>query len=176
MKASAMLRTLILLVGTVVLMGCASEHIRGDELYPDSTDFRIDDEAQIEDSLEAREVLDVLFQYRKALVNKDFGTLRRLVSEDYYDNAGTTHTTDDDWTYSDLDEVFELMANYADEIRYAVIVKDVVIDGQQAHIDFEYRYTYRYRVADKEELDAGRDITRLELLQQDGRWQILSGL
>ena len=167
----------LLVVGlSLLVVGCAGNHIRGDDLYADTPEFQIGEEAEIEDTADAREVLDVLYQYRHAMVSKDFGSLRRLVSEDYYDNAGTTHTTADDYGYDELSEIFEMMANHAQQIRYSVVVRDLVVDGNQAHIDFEYEYAYQYRLADKETWDAGRDVSRLELHREGDRWRIISGL
>ncbi len=166
---------LLVMVG-LMLTACGSGHLRSDDLYPDDRDFRIDAEAEIVDTTEAREVLNVLYQYRQALVSKDFGTLTRLVSDEYYDNAGTTQTTADDWTRSDLESVFELMAQHAEEIRYRVLVKDLQVDGNQAHIDFEFEYSFRFRVGDVEELDAGRDVNRMELAREGDRWRIIGGM
>lgn len=167
----------IVITGLLVgLVGCAPNHVRSDELYPDSTEFTIDEEAEIEDTEQVREVLDTLYQYREALVNKNFGSLNRLISAEYYDNAGTTHTTGDDYSHDELSEVFELMANHANEIRYSVIVKDVEVGDEEAHIDFEYEYAFQYRIADQETWDAGKDVNRLELIREDEQWRIISGL
>lgn len=167
---------MILLVFSATSIGCAGNFIRGDELYPDDPHFSIDEQAQIEDTTDARQLLDVLFQYRRALVSKDFGTLLRLVSDDYYDNAGTTHTTADDYGRDELDEHFELLANYAQQIRYRIVVKDVQIDGGRAHIDYEFEYAFQYRIGDHETWDAGVDVNRVEFLREGERWRISSGM
>ena len=159
-----------------LLTGCASNQLKGDDLYPNEEGFRIGEDAEVQDTPEVREVLDILFQYRTALVAKDFGTLNRLVSENYYENAGTTHTTADDYGYAELAEVFEMMAEYAEQIRYSVLVQDVSVRGNQAHIDFEFEYAFQYRIADEETWDAGLDVNRMELLRENGQWRIISGL
>lgn len=166
--------TLVLL--TLFATACGPAHLRSDDLYPEDRNFRIDPESEILDTAEAREVLEVLYQYRQALVSKDFGTLLRLVSEDYYDNAGTTHTTADDWTRTNLPEIFEMMAEYAEEIQYRVLVKDLQVQGPQARIDFEFQYSFRYRVGETETLDAGRDVNRMEFVREGDRWRIISGM
>lgn len=167
----------MVLVGFVAMaMGCSSNHLRSDDLYPDTVEFQLDEDSEIEDTAENREVLDILYQYRLALVNKDFGTLNRLVSENYYENAGTTHTTADDYGHGELADIYELMAEYADQIRYSVKVHEVVVDRNQAHIDYEFEYAYQYRVADEETWDAGLDVNRLELYREGGQWRIISGM
>ena len=176
-----MRRTRLLLLPLMVLLlglqlACGPGLIRSEDLYADDQGFRIDEEAEISDTLEHRQVLDVLVQYRRALMRKDIGSLRRLIAEDYYENAGTTATTSDDYGASELPEVFELLSQHAEEIRYAVNVKSVEVEGDQAVVDYEYEYAYRYRVGDQETWDAGVDVNRLELMTRDGEWKIVSGL
>ncbi len=177
MKIVGRLLTWMILVTFVGgAMGCASEHLRSDELYTDDSDFRIDADAEIRDTTEARQVLDVVYHYRQALVNKDFGTLNRLVSEDYYDNAGTTSTTVDDYGHGELTSIFEMMAQHAEQIRYEIIVKDVQVDGLRAHVDYEFQYAFQYRIGDKETWDAGSDVNRLEFNREGDQWRITSGM
>ena len=126
--------------------------------------------------MEARQIIDSLYRYRQALVGKDFGTLNRLVSENYYDNAGTTDTTTDDYGHSELEGVFELMAQHAEEIRYQIIVKEVEIDGARGAIDYEFEYAFQYLVGDKETWDAGSDVNRLEFAREGDEWRITSGM
>ncbi len=157
-------------------VGCVSSGLQTDDLYPDATDFQISERAEIEDTEDARDIIHVLYEYREALVSKDFGTLNRLVSEHYYDNAGTTHTTADDYGYDELSSIFEMMAEYADQVQYEVIVQDVVIDGARAHIDYEFEYAFRYEIADSETWDAGVDVNRLEMHREGDQWRITSGM
>lgn len=167
---------MILLLMVSGLMACASPHLRSDNIYSDDQAFLIDEEVQILDTKEHREVLEVLYNYRLALVAKDFGALNRLISADYYDNAGTTHTTADDYGREELNEIFEMMAQYAENIQYRVLVKGVVVDGARAHIDYEYRYSYQYKIGDEVTWDAGVDVNRLQLVLEQDRWRITSGL
>lgn len=167
---------LVLSTGVLAGIGCNSDYIRDDEIYSDDPDFRIDEDSEIEDSLENRQVLDVLANYRKAVVSKDFGSLKRLISEQYYDNAGTTNTTEDDYSADQLAELFEMMAQGASEIRYDVLVRDVEVKGQRAAVDYKFDYAYQYVVADDSSWDVGVDVNRLELAFEDGQWRIISGL
>lgn len=166
-------------VATVVMMlgfGCASQTIKGDELYKDQRGFRIGDKAKIPDSNKNREVLDIVAQYQKAVSSKDFGTLKRLIAQEYYDNGGTTDTTEDDYSGTKLPELFEMMAKHAEEIKYDVTVKRVQYKHKRALVDYEYKYAYKYKVGDKPTWDAGVEVNRLELVPENGRWRIASGL
>lgn len=170
------LMALLLMTGLLAGVGCGTDYIRDDQMYKDDADFRIDEDAEIEDTVENREVLDVLATYRKAVVNKDFGTLKRLVSTQYYDNAGTTNTTEDDYNAEDLSEVFEMMAQGAREIRYGVMVREVAVNGDRATVDYKFDYAYKYGLDGESSWDVGIDVNRLELVREDGGWRITSGL
>lgn len=156
--------------------GCVTSGLQTDDVYPDATHFQIGDDTAIDDEPEVREVIDVLYQYREALVNKDFGTLNRLASEHYYENTGTTHTTEDDYGHDELETVFGALAEYAQQIQYHVVVQDVVVDDNQAHIDYEFEYAYQYDIADKEAWDAGVDVNRIELHREGDVWRITAGM
>ncbi|MFB6265078.1 MAG: hypothetical protein ABEL76_15875 [Bradymonadaceae bacterium] len=155
---------------------CGSKYIKNDELYEDQPAFRIDKKAEIRDNTRNRKVLDVLARYRRALVEKDFGALKRLIAEDYYDNGGTTATTDDNYGREKVVASFERLANYAEDIEYKVTVKDLTYERNRAKLRYEYEYAYKYTVGEKPSWDAGVELNELEVVQKDGSWKIVSGL
>lgn len=176
MKIRRGMSWIALFVAVFFFTGCGAKQLRSDDFYAEDPDFSIDEEAKIEDTTETREVLDVLWQYRQALVKKDFGTLNRLVSDDYYENAGTTGTTADDYSRADLDEIFEMMAQSAESIRYKIRVQDVQVQGGRAHVDYEFDYSFKYDVGDAETWDAGTDVNRIVMAREGERWRIVSGM
>lgn len=168
---------IVMFVTFTFLAGCGAGYLKDDaEPYTEQDGFKIDEEAEIRDTAEARQVIDVFLQYRNAMAAKDVGTIKRLISEDYYDNAGTTDTTRDDFGPEELDEIFELIANYADNVKYDVTLKALTIDGARASVDYEFDYAYHYTIGEKSNWDAGIEVNRLELEQQAGQWKIVSGL
>lgn len=163
----------LLLLG---LVGCTTDYLQKDEGFEELNGFDIDREAQIEDTVENREVIGVLVDYRSALITKDVGVLKQLISDDYYSNAGTTNTTIDDYGAVELPGIIELFVKHADEVKYDVVVKAVKVDGRKASVDYEYQYAFRYDVNGQASWDAGVDLNRLELEQREGAWKIVSGL
>ena len=157
-------------------LACSGRYLKTKNHYPDEVGFAIDDEAEIADTTQNRQVIDVLLQYRQALVKKDVGTLKRLISARYYENGGTTDTTRDDYGHEQLPDVFELMAQHTDQIRYDVTLKRVQVKRNTAFLDYEFRYAYEYKVGESPTWDAGLDVNRLELESEDGEWKIVSGL
>lgn len=164
------------LVSLLLLSACGASYLRTDDIYEEQAGFAIDEEAEIRDTTDNRKVMDVLITYRNAMVRKDVGALRRLISERYYDNGGTTDTTRDDYAAEALPEIFELLAQRADQIKYDVVVKNLEVKEGVAFVDYEYQYAYQYSVGDQPTWDAGLDVNRLELESEDGEWKIVSGL
>jgi hypothetical protein len=171
------LATLLLLAAhLLVASGCVSQYIQSEELYADERGFRIDEDARIPDTTENRKILDVLAKYREALIQKDVGTIRRLVSEDYYDNAGSTDTTRDDYGHDELPQTYEMVAQHAKNIQYNVTVKELEVEDNRARLTYEYNYAYQIEMGDQSEWDAGLEVDRLELVRQGDSWKIAAGL
>lgn len=167
---------LVLSVVAAGTTGCGDQFIRADELYQNDPGFNISEDAEIPDTTRSRQALDVLAQYRQAVVQKDFGALNRLIAEDYYDNAGTTDTTQDDYDAERLSQVFEMMAQHTESITYKVLVKNVELEKDRAFVDYEYEYAYQYKFGDDVKWDAGVEVNRLELTERGDGWKIVSGL
>lgn len=155
---------------------CGPDYLRKESHYADVHGLEIDETSEIPDTAENRAVVNVLIQYRNALVTKDVGTLKRLVSDTYYENAGTTDSTRDDYGAAELPDVFELLASKADEIKFDIELKHVEVKGDKAMVDYEFKYAYRFAVGDQQNWDAGTDLNRLELFAENGEWKIISGL
>lgn len=173
----ASLLALLLVVGTTTACGKSMLTDKTYEVAAEDRDFRIDQEAKIADTQEARDVLNVLAEYRRALVRKDFAGVKRLIAEDYYDNGSTTNTTKDDYDGKALPELFELIAKHTESIQYQVTVKTVSFKHKRAFVSYEYRYAYQYKVGDEMSWDAGVEVNQLELVQnKEGAWKILTGL
>jgi phosphopantetheine adenylyltransferase len=172
---------ILAIVGFVVcgmlISSCMKNQLEDEELEANDRSFQIADEAEVIDTEKTRAVLNVLSRYRQAVVDKDFGTIKKLVSQDYYDNAGTTDTTEDDYGWSELKkQILEMMAEHTDEIKYDMLIQNVEVKKGTAYIDYEYDFAYRYKVGETQTWDAGLETNRVELQKEDGKWRITSGL
>lgn len=167
----------VLLLAVPFAGACGGAQLENDEFNAEDPAFQIDEEAGVKDKPKVRSVLEVLARYRKAVVNKDFGVIRQLISKDYYENAGTTDTTEDDYGWAELKEkILEMMAEHTKEIRYEILVKKVEIKGERASVEYEYDFAYRYEVGQKPSWDAGLEANQIRLVKEGGDWKIVSGL
>lgn len=158
----------ILLMATVALtLGCAGRFIQGEVIH---------NESKIRNTAENRSVVELIESYQQSIEHMDIETLREIVSRDYYENAGTTHTTDDDYGYEGVTRLFESISKHVDETRLSVKVRDIRVYGDRADVIFEYAYTMMYEVGSGHRWQTERDVNRIQLQLEDGEWRIVSGL
>lgn len=146
---------------------CSGRYMQGDVIHS---------EAKIRNTTENSEVIELVDTYRHAVEALDVETLRSLVSRDYYENAGTTNTTEDDYGYEELDNLFHLLTHHVKEARLNLKVRDIRVYGDRADVVFEYAYTMLYNVGDTQRWQTERDVNRFQLHNVDGVWLIVSGL
>lgn len=160
--------TAILLMAAVALTsGCAGRFIQGEVIHSES---------KIRNTADNRSVVELIESYQQAIEHMDIETLRSIISRDYYENAGTTHTTDDDYGYDGVVRLFDTIAKHVNETRLSVKVRDIRVYGERADVIFEYAYTMMYEVGDGHRWQTERDINRIQLQLEDGEWRIVSGL
>lgn len=147
--------------------GCSGRFLQGDIIHA---------EAEIRNTPENIEAMEVVDAYRHAIEAMDVERLRNLVSRDYYENAGTTNTTEDDYGYEGLENLFDLLTHHVKEARVNVKIRDIRVYGDRADVVFEYAYTMLYSVGDTQRWQTERDINRIQLHREDDEWLIVSGL
>jgi hypothetical protein len=134
------------------------------------------EDADIPDTPEFREIVYLVEVYRRAIEDKDVASLRNLVSSDYYENSGTTHTTHDDYGYNGLLEVFEVYAESVRQIRLQVLIHSIEISGDRANVYVDFGFNMHYVVNGQERWQVDRGLNRIELVWEQEQWRILAGL
>lgn len=157
----------VLGITLIGVTGCAGRYIQSDVVHTD---------AKIRNNPENRSVVDLVEVYQRSVETMDVATLKSLVSRDYYENAGTTHTTDDDYGFEGVERLFDMLAMHVEEARLSVKLRDVRVYGERADVIFEYAYTMLYDVAGNQRWQTERDVNRIQLQREDGEWRIVSGL
>ncbi len=167
-----MIRVIIPLLAALLLVtGCGPNHIDNFET------LRFDEKSEILDTQENREVLEVLHAYRIALQNRESENIESLISDEYYENGGTTNTSDDDYGRTGLPTVLSRLEERVKSVKLDIVVKDMKVQDDRAWVVFEYLWNYKYQVDDVPKWESGRDVNRIDLVRDDGGlWKITRGL
>lgn len=157
----------VLAFSLITQSGCAGRFLEGDIIHA---------EAKIRSTPENVDVMHLVDTYRQAMEAVDVDMLRSLISQDYYENAGTTNTTDDDYGHEGLESIFNILTQHVKEARLNVKIRDIRVYDDRADVVFEYAYTMLYQVGDTKRWQTERDVNRIQLHREDDAWLIVSGL
>lgn len=163
-------RNLLILLLCSAMLGlsaCGSRYLDSRVLH---------EEARIRNTPENTEILEMMERYEAAVDDLDLETLSEMVSRDYYENNGTTHTAEDDYGYEGVIRLFESLADHVLDTRVDIQVRDLRVYGERADVVFEYAYTTLYDVDGNQRWQTERDINRIQLQREGDLWRIISGL
>jgi hypothetical protein len=132
-------------------------------------------DTDIEDTPDTREILDVMRRYRHAAEARDAEGLLALASSRFFEDRGTPDPADD----YDLDGLRQKLPRDFEKIktvRMELAIRDVRVEGDKAQVDFFYTTHYLMALPTGETWGTDSDFNRIELLKEDGRWRVASGL
>lgn len=135
-----------------------------------------DDELRVRNTEDNAALTELMQSYADALEALDLDAIRSMISEEYYENGGTTDTTMDDYGQEGLGPMLALLAEHVDEMRIAITIRDIVVDEELADVLFEYEVRARYTVEGTSRWETERDVNRLQFQREDAGWRIISGL
>jgi tagatose-1,6-bisphosphate aldolase non-catalytic subunit AgaZ/GatZ len=137
----------------------------------------VDPQVRLRSTAAVSAILDVLQSYEDAVEALDLAAVHQLVSIDYYENAGTTDTTADDYGFVGVLPALTTLREHLREVRLRIIVRDLVVETDRAEVIFDFELTMLYQVGDHARWHTGRDVSRMQLqLEEDGAWRFTSGL
>lgn len=137
----------------------------------------VDRDAQIRETNDTRAIYELMSEYRQSMEAMDLDRIHALVSRDYYENGGTTDTTEDDYGFAGVTSMLRTLREHVEDFRVEVAIRDIVVEDDRADVFFEFSLIMLYRVGDNSRWQTERDINRIQLQRhEDGRWLILSGL
>ena len=158
---------LLALCAVFTAAGCGRQYIQSD-IY--------DAELKVRNTEDNAEITALMVEYERALDALDLEAIEAIISADYYENAGTTDTTRDDYGVEGLSDMMELLSEHVDEIRFAVSIREIIVTDELAEVLFDYEVRALYSVADEQRWENERDVNRIQLLREDAGWRIISGL
>lgn len=135
-----------------------------------------DDELRVKNTEDNAALTDLMQQYSDALERMDLEAIRGMVSAEYYENAGTTDTTSDDYGQEGLAPMLATLAEHVEEMRIDVSIRDIVVEDDLANVLFEYTIRARYTVEGQARWESERDVNRLQFQRESDGWRIVSGL
>ena len=144
----------------LALLACAGRRIPGTDI-PDNDDTRA--------------IVAVIDAYRQAAERRDAQAVMALVSEKYFDDAGTVDPGDD-VDYQKLAK--RLAADYQriSSLRLDIGVKriDVEDDHSQAYVFYEQAYRITLKSGDVPK--QASDVHRMRFAREKGVWRFTSGI
>ena len=139
--------------------------------------FAIDEESEIQDTDENKEILKVVQKYRDAISARDIAALREMISSDYYENASTTDDLSDDYGNERLEEIFnDYLAQSVKDIRFIIERQQLTQKGMEYYVDYQYIWNYRFEVAGQSYWQSKNDTNRMTIVKEGDAWKIKGGL
>ena len=149
-----------LLLATVTATGCGVRRIPGTEI-PDNPDTRT--------------IVGIIDAYRRAAERLDSAAVLALVSQKYFDDAGTPDPSDD-IDYQQLQKRIADDFKNVSALRLDIAVKNVTVDGNEAAAYVFYDEYYRIATKAGEVAKKANDTHRMRFLRENGSWRFVSGL
>jgi hypothetical protein len=131
----------------------------------------------VDDSPEARDVIEFVEGYRAAVVDRSIPKLMALAHKDYYDDMGTPQG-DDDVDLAGLEE--QLKATFGPDllsVHYDIRYRDVVFLPTKVLVDYTYIGRFRINAPTGARWERRLADNRMVLVKKkDGGYQIASGM
>lgn len=140
------------------------------------SDAIIAPDAEILNNQANQEIVEVIVRYEDAMERMDLDALFSLLSEDYYENAGTTDTADDDYGYASITEKFQTLEQHVEDVRIDVSIRNVEVVGDRADVLYEFALTMLYGIGGESHWETYRDVNRIQMQREEESWRIISGL
>jgi hypothetical protein len=99
-----------------------------------------------------------------------------MTSQHYYENASTTHTSEDDWGQPELEKILERFKEHVKAVHYEIAIEGVKVVGNRADVDYKHTWAFQYTDGDRDAWTRRSDSNRLELIKEPDGWRILSGM
>jgi hypothetical protein len=131
---------------------------------------------RVPDTGDNREVLDFVEKYRKAVEDRDIGTLMQMTSRDYFDDMGTPQG-DDDVDYDALQKGLQRLRQEVLGARYQISYRGVTFtDTHKVLVDLLYTGWFKVSTTEGEQWRRRLEPHRIVLAREDRSYKILSGM
>jgi ketosteroid isomerase-like protein len=129
----------------------------------------------IEDTRDNRAIVAVIDAYRKAFEERNAAAALALVSQDYFDDAGTADASDDLDGVQLARALPETLARLP-AVKLELAVTRVEVEGDRASAYMFHDTRYRVATPRGEVAKRDSDLARMTFRREGGVWKIASGL
>lgn len=154
------------LVLAVVLCGAIGPGCAHREYFPGTTILKTE---------QNREVIEVIEQYRRRLIERNIEGMLVLASDKYFEDSGTPRS-DDDYGYEGLKEVLMRKLQRVKSLRFDIEYNSVKIAGSRAEIEVFLDGSFELAAESGDRYRRVNDYHRFVLDRSGERWKFLSGM
>jgi len=129
----------------------------------------------IDDTPENRAIIELFTRYRQALEARDPNGVLALAAPSYAD-PGDPGRGIGPTDYSSLQKKLQTDFAKVTGIRLEATVKELAVNGEQAHIDYFQVLRYAVATPTGEKWKSESDDARMKFVKVNGEWKIASGL
>jgi ketosteroid isomerase-like protein len=148
------------LLAVTTLVGCGGRRIPGTD---------------IQDTSDTRAIVATIDGYRRAAERRDSEAVLALVSQKYFDDAGTPDPGDD-IDYEQLKKRISDDFKNVSALRLDIAVRTVNVGGEEAEAFVFYDEHYRITTKAGEVAKQASDTHRMRFIREGGVWRFKSGL
>jgi ketosteroid isomerase-like protein len=130
---------------------------------------------EIPDNDDTRGIAAAIERYRAAVERRDAPAVLALVSEKYFDDAGTPDPADD-LDYAGLSKALPADLSRVTGLRVELKLTDIKVAGDKAQAFMRFDTRYRVSTRSGEVPKAEGDVSRIQLVREKDAWKIVSGL
>ena len=131
----------------------------------------------IPDTGKNREIVKVLEKYRRAMMQRDSGTLMAMAHPHYYEHSGTPKGGDD-YGHKGLIRVIKQRMAQLQAVRYNIKYRKINwVNPKQVEVEIYIDASFQIEAPKGEnKWHRKTDYNKLVLTKKDGRWLILRGM
>lgn len=131
---------------------------------------------RVPDTSDNREVLDFVEKYRKAVEDRDIGSLLQMTSRDYFDDMGTPQG-EDDVDYDALQAGLQRLRQDVLGARYQISYRAVTFtENSKVLVDLLYTGWFKVTTPDGDQWRRRLEPHRIVLAREDRGFKIVSGM
>jgi len=144
------------------LLGCGPKMIPGMDI-------------DIPDTADSRAVVKLFEAYQQAMELKKIDALVGMASKRLYETCGTNDTADD-YNLDGLRQHFVDHFKRIEKVLFNYKLKEVKVEKDTGHLDYQYVARYLMKLPSGDKWEIADNITRMEVVKEDGQWKILNGM